>query len=701
MGGHHSTHTFNPPQVDDTIFTDIGCIGLKTDDYVLNPNGRIADNNLLASAPFLWYTFRKSSYDEIKDQLSTIFANIKPGMSPAPASAPASAPAENFFGTIFGNNSENGTIVEGYTNFRDIFLRRRKQRGMQVAAKGTIAKNVYSGNGNVYGPVYMIIAQDTTSQDRKIFETFVYFPSMNKNGNKYKNFIELNISHRWIQTLLYSRSFARKPVDLISGSRESTKCEMYNGNDKLKYGCRTNVNSGDSNVATACKETEEILRLQGTFLDGSGPYESGDFVKGTGTSHSDNTDYGDTLVSYDKAYYPSVYFHTYQLNTTNPLFGPYMNSKGFNTLQLNGMTDGMDFYAGCQFMLISPNGRLLFILNKNNLSLIFNSNLATSDIVETCYKTPKFTDKLLVLKKIKFNGVATRLVIEQGVLNIYANDVEGGIEDIVYSVPVVDPKLKVQPPYIMKLDNTGRLHVYDNRDVEVTSLALSNAFAYDGQPNEDGSPNSTGPTLGLSEIDPNSCISSGPYDAASNHRCRFLNLVAYLQMRGLLKTLISNESNDTDNGHEFQVIYDKVAAYDSSQDYVGRIIDLVNYIEVKYKTHIDDSVVNSYLNLNSTRAIYDQTEGTETTVSYDNVAGYNQQADAAQRLADLQNYMQSFNLLKGQPFVDYNGLQEMTSTLPITSQLSAPPEEQYDAQLEYNRRLMVLQSDYPADLYGQ
>jgi len=682
MGGRHSRPRpfLNNPKVDAKTFTDIGCLGLKTDDYVLNSDGSIADKNILNSPPFLYRRFTANSYKEIKLELSKIFKKIQPEIHIP------SQTEDSTTGTIEGFRSHP------HFNFKNLFMKRRAA-SQNIITRTTIERlqnTTYGGNGKVYGPVYLLIAQDPTAKTPLLFEGHVYFPTMNKHGEKYKNLIELNISHRWMQTLLYSRTFARKPVTLIAGSRPNTKCEMYNGNsqtgDPIKYGCRTNVASSDVNIARACKEVPDILKEQGTYKDGSG--------------YHDEVDYGDDEVTSEKAYYPSVYFHTYQLNTSSPLFGPYMNSKGFNSLQLSGMTDGMDFYSGCQFMLISPNGRLVFILDKNSLSLKLNTSI--NDLVETCYKTPHFTDKFLILKKYSFQGIATRLLIEENMLNVYANDVEGGIEDTVYSIQIVDPAAKVKSPYVMILDNTGRLHVYDKTDKEITSPTLTAAFAYEGQANQDGSPsivsNSTAQINNTfdTRYDAEHCISSGnePYNAAKNYRCRFLNLVAYMQLRGLLKTLITEESKE--NGHEYQVMYDKVDKYNSTQDYVGRIIELVNYIEVKYKMHIDDHTIDAYLQKISPKI--QETESKEYIAPvYSTAPQYNPKDDTKQRLGDLKKYMKSYNILKDEPLLDYEGLQIMTDTLPLTSQLNALPHEQYDAQLEYNKRLMNLQSNYPIE----
>ena len=47
MGKAHSKYIFNPPKVD-PMFRDIGCVGLKRDDY------KGADAGKLAAPPFLY-----------------------------------------------------------------------------------------------------------------------------------------------------------------------------------------------------------------------------------------------------------------------------------------------------------------------------------------------------------------------------------------------------------------------------------------------------------------------------------------------------------------------------------------------------------------------------------------------------------------------------------------------------------------------
>jgi hypothetical protein len=152
-------------------------------------------------------------------------------------------------------------------------------------------------------------------------------------------------------------------------------------------------------------------------------------------------------------------------------------------------------------------------------------------------------------------------------------------------------------------------------------------------------------------------------------------------------------------------MYAKVDKYNSTQDYVGRIIELVNYIEVKYKTHIDESTIDKYLHKIATSSAPKPVEHTNTNLNlnlnaaYSSAPQYNPKDDTKQRLGDLKKYMKSYNILKDEPLVDYEGLHAMTATLPITNQLNASPplqsHDHYNPATEYNKRLMNLQSNYP------
>jgi len=78
MGGHHSRPTFNPPPLD-PMFIDIGCIGLKKDDYTgayNQLNGKqfpVPTDSILTQAPFLYIPFFANSFDDIKLKIKHAF----------------------------------------------------------------------------------------------------------------------------------------------------------------------------------------------------------------------------------------------------------------------------------------------------------------------------------------------------------------------------------------------------------------------------------------------------------------------------------------------------------------------------------------------------------------------------------------------------------------------------------------------------
>jgi hypothetical protein len=758
MGHKHSRPRLPDYPKVDTRFKDIGCVGLKKDDY----NGNGTTPGKLDAPPFLYYRFNAKNYKELLEKLQKIFKEISPNTQTPPLTEEQvtfDLPTVELFTN--SDSSSTDTIEHfgnSYGRLRDLVLRRRNNARKAATMAAAASFPQPRGDGPVYGPVYLLVATDPNTN---LIEAFLYFPSMTKDKKKYRNYIELGNSHRWMHTLLYSRTFARKPAGLIAGSRPTTKCERYNMNPKepIKYGCRTDTSSGDANIAGACKESRDVLSEQGTYKDGSGTHSA--------TEDFDAMDYGSEEVTSEKAYYPSVYFHTYRIDTStsNPSLAPYMNASGFDTLQLHIMVSGMDFYYGCDYMLISPNNRIMLNLNKDSFSLFVNANkfntitstrvnrnyaaidrlirrfgynsrfqrprtstqttttivkntnpltgpLAYADLSEQCYSHPKFSDKMLILKKyqLKPNTIATRYIIEGTILNVYAVD-KDGIEDIGFSIEVVDPKTQSQPPYAILLDNTGRLKAYDNNDKEVTSPKLAAAFAYDGQPNPDGSDNpySNENPEGPDDIDdPGNCyVANEKYDSAKNHRCRLLNLIAYLQFRGLLKEMIDNQSidNPDDNIQKFQMVNEKVAAFNSTEDYVRRIIDLVNFIEVHYHITIDQPTIDSYLEkqgISTEDAEQNAEQDSDMHQQYDNNIGqYNESTDAQHRMVELENYMRSYNILKETPLYDQQALEQQAQQLPITSQLQQTTNSQttYDQAADYQQRLMNLQSYYPLSGY--
>lgn len=756
MGKGHSKYIFDPPKVD-PMFRDIGCVGLKRDDYKGDNPGK------LGAAPFLNYKFTASTYRDIQLQIGKIFQSISP-TTEAPEIEDTTFLNADMISMPTTEGFITDDIIENFANRRNPFvtlknliLKKKKTVAAAAAINQPQKLPPITGNGNVYGPVYFLIAQDPSN---KSFEGFLYFPSMTKTKTRYRNYIQLGIAHRWMHTLLYSRTYARTPVGLIPKKRENTKCETYNytssvyrGNnflrffgfgsikkigDPLKYGCRTDTTSRDTNTARACMEREDILREQGTFKDGSG------YNAKTGM------DYGTDVISAEKSYYPAVYYHTYQIDTSKPSFAPYMNNNGFDSLQLNIMVSDMDMYYGCDYMLISPNSRIMLNLNKNYLALFINSKsvnpsrtvipqqnrlnarleflmrrlnikniklpqslpqnsvqipsnpltgtIAFPDLNKECYDHPRFTDGLLTLRKNTFKGVGNRYVIENTNLNVYTLD-DGDVEDIGYSVEVVNPKVESQPPYAVVLDNTGRLRVYDNNDKEVTSPKLIEAFSYDGQPNEDGTDNLKQPSGGIfnQEDQLDQCYFPGEsYNHSKNYRCRLLNLIAYLQFRGLLKDLLGfqDPENPDENIQEFKIMYEKVATFNSTEDYVRRIIDLVDYIEMHYHTTIDESIINSYYDSKNINNIIDIVEQEPERIVYDKVNQYDDNDNMKERLLNLQTYMKSYNILKDTSMYDSQALQEQSQQLPITAELDHNISR-YDKDKDYEQRLMNLQSYYP------
>jgi hypothetical protein len=767
MGKAQSKYIFNPPKVD-PMFRDIGCVGLKRDDYGGDDAGK------LAAPPFLYYRFTAKTYRDLQLEIGKIFKSISPTTEAAEiedtsflnidmAELPSLPTTEGF--TSSDNIEHFASRRNPFTSLRGIVLKKKQSTQKAAAAALAIKAPIPTGNGNIYGPVYFLVAQDPSN---KTFEGFLYFPSMTKNKQRYRNYIELGISHRWMNTLLYSRTFARTPVGLKAKSRENTKCETYNYTssttnrttlqrifgggtitkigDPLKYGCRTNTSSGDTNTARACMESEEILREQGTFKDGSG------------VDPATGMDRGTDVISSEKAYYPAAYFHTYQLDTSKPSFAPYMNSRGFDNLQLNIMVSGIDMFYGCDYMLISPNSRVMLNLNKNFLALFINSKsinpsrvvvqntsrlnsqiealmrklgknfnprnipppppkqqsvpsnpltgpLAFADLSKQCYDKPKFTDGLLTLRKYNLKGTGMRYVIEGTSLNVYVVD-DADVEDVGFTIEVVDPKTESQPPYAMLLDNTGRLRIYDNNDKEVTSPKLTQAFSYDGQPNPDGSDNDyaagdiQNQLNGASDMDDmeHCYFGNEPYDSVKSYRCRLLNLIAYLQFRGLLKDLIGyqDSENPDENIQQFKIIYEKVATFNSTEDYVRRIIDLVNYIELHYHTTIDEGMINSYFNDKGISTLENIVEESQEDIrpTYNKVPQYNETLDTQQRTSQLKDYMKSYNILKDEPLYDDQALQEQSQQLPLTANLYHD-SSQYNKDQDYQHRLMNLQSYYP------
>lgn len=747
MGGRHSRHYFNPPQVD-PMFIDIGCIGLKKDDfsgsysyYQLN-SLKIPNDSILTECPFLYVPFFADSYKNIQQKIELTFDLVSKGietptnkptkmilyylslitsgsssesvfnyilsdlnprskpisatsslsqtMPPSPSSASSSAPSPP---TVYTSDDGVDTSMEGFANPMSKIINgvRNKLVQKQQAQQQSSSQQTVQQNGRIYGPVFFIIAQDGINKNN--FEGYIYFPSMyvtkNENGiitkiGKYRNYIELGTAHRWMQTLLYSRTFYRRPVALEYSKREWTRCEMYNGRDPLKYGCRTNTTHSDKNIANACKESESTLREQGTFKTGDG-YDP-----------KTKIDYGTDFISADKNYYPSSYFHTYQLDTftSKSKFLSYMNQNSFTSLQLNIMLSDMDYYSGCAYMLISPNYRMTFSLNKDSLALGLNAK--NIDLLKQCYEFPNFANALLPLKKYKLKGIPSRFIIENGIFNVYTLDTDGGVESVNFSVQVIDKKhlddlkakSKPQGQYALVLDNNGVFKAYDYKDTEVTSLEFTKSFVYSYSPNgnaEETAINNT-PSSYPGYGNDSCYIPNQPFNADNNYRCRMLNLMAYLRLKGLLIDILKSDSSVQGN-QTFKIIYQVVDKYNSTEDYVKRIIDLINFLESHYNIQINHSIVNDYIerinnpfvNPDGNNAPSNGPSDSRSSSSTNNVNGlyqnnnqlqFDQNVDIRERLTHLRQYLSSYNLLKTAPLYDINALNSQGQSLPLLSNIN-------------------------------
>jgi hypothetical protein len=749
MGGRQSVYLFNPPKVD-PMFKDIGCVGLKRDDYGKNGAGKII------APPFYYKKFVAKTYNDIQNEIINTLREISPitPIQPPPddmsylneevntntsqGETSAPSPATSYTAEIVEEFASKQNV---FVTLKNLVLKRKQQQ--EKNAQSVTKKNVNppTGDGNVYGPVYFLVAQ---SQVDKTFEGYLYFPSMTKDMKRYRNYIQLGMAHRWMRTFLYSRTFSRRPVGLIPRTRESTKCEIYNytsqtsrrtgglfnrgsvitrAGDPLKYGCTTDTTNNNSDVTRRCMESEQILREQGTYKTGAG------------FDNKSGIDYGTDVISAEKSYYPAVYFHTYRIDTNHVSISPYMNKNGFDHLILNIVVSGMEMFSGCDYMLISPNKRILFKLNENSLSLYVNTvltdpsrviiqkmpkltpqmkallqrlgrnipnvmqkNLPSNPLIgknaevnlsQKCYDEPKFMDKMMILRKYNFNGTGDRYIIEENMLNVYALDIDG-VENVAFSIEAINPKVTSEPPYALLIDNMGHLRVYDNNDKEVTSPIFKNAFSFEGQPNEDGTLNDG---QNINDINQTNNDFSDEYDPNADYRRRFLNLVAYLQFKGLLKELIglNDDLLPDDNKLIFRQTYDSVAIYDSNQDFVQRIIDLVNFIEVHYHTTIDQSFIDAYLQSKG-MSIPEEDIAKESQKLYENVPTYNQENDNVVRIQDLKKYMRQYNILKDQAIYDDKELNKQMNDLPITSQID---NSQYNTMADYEARYMNLKSHYP------
>lgn len=491
-----------------------------------------------------------------------------------------------------GQIQENFGISQGINNIIDEIKK----------SSGSIPYINPSPNGDivnkVFGPVYLLSAYDL---ENKVIESWLYFPSLTTDRKLYPNFWFLANSNKWLFRILYSVMYKVKPYSscnihqMISSEYDNSASPNYRWYKSLNasfiQGCKSINNDW-------CKQSESVHRAMGIYDD---------------KKSSDG--------------YPSAYFRTYKINNSDPLFINYFDKRSFNNLLMCFLASDTEIFAGCRYMLVSPNRRFFYILENDSLILYYNL-YQNIDILSYCHQGGNPRTYAIKLRIINFNGVTnTKLVFENGYLNIYSQLSDEDPEVVVWSLLIVNEQYANKQCTVVLLDD-GNLKVFNNNNKDVTHSNIGKLSSLISDK-----------TKSSTIIGGGSNESTNVYDIytkENSYKLRLIQLIAYLKIRNMIKSgtittvdeyiNFGNGSiiNDTNgNGSSYinserstENVYSET--YNSKTDYIHRITLLIDkYINTNKMTPSDkEYYLNKILSSERSKTLIDN-----SGISNDSVNG--------------------------------------------------------------------------------
>jgi len=561
-------------------FQPIGCSGFTEYDY--------KTANRLEQAPFLYYKVISKNYEDLKKQIQAILKDLPdPDIynNPIPAHASGSgsldalANVNNMQNLQTVGNTVKGVVggIEFFVSARNIPIPKAKppppppKPPVSVSSPllpGVIpaqtADNMFNSvhdkpiaagshkfvqNGTVYGPVFVLSAYDMENQN---IESWLFFPSMTKDRQKYPDLWFLANSNKWIFRIIYSVIYKYKPFSScqIHQRVPTDKGVRWELDDSYRW-----TNAINSNYIYGCKsDSKYFCRQSDGVHQAMGIYDQ---------NKNENA-------------YPTTYFRSYQLDSTEPSISQYFSPNTFNTLLMCFLQSDFEMFAGCRYMLVSPNRRFFYILESDRLILYYNL-VPTLDILSLCHNGVNPRTHAIKVRIVNFKGlINTKMVIENGLLNIYSQATSKDPSTLIWSLSIV--KNGYTGPCTLILLDDGSLKVFDNGTNDISSDNL----------------NSLKSTL-------NDQDTIGQYNYMTDYKMRLIQLTAYLKLNNMLKGgiltaddyLNFGKSSFVSSGTEYNQTYDEMALFDSNIDYVKRITDLIDRFIREGKMTYDEK--NEYL----------------------------------------------------------------------------------------------------------
>ena len=355
----------------------------------------------------------------------------------------------------------------------------------------SIFQNIYY-TYPVVGPVYLFTAQ---AYNKNKIKCHLYFPSISKTDKKPLRQIHMiGIAHRWMHRLLYSPVYTK--------FKKSNCTFKAKDNKAMVLGCETGRNN---TKATKCMPGKK---------------------KPKRAKHTQ----------------PLGYYKTYRINLKDRTVSPYVHGSSINASKLsqNILSEGLDMYKSCRYMLISNNQKYFFLLKNNELSIWRTKKKANFESL--CMKgyVPAVVQ---LIGRLRFRSSAKHLyaTINNNLLEIKDEDD--------YNATYASLEIATQDalhPISLVLSDDGRLWVADRENRNVTSSALRSMFEGSGG------------------------VQSSDYDYIGDYRTRLLNLVAYMKLKGDYREVPGVEQYSTNTDYIRQLLerIDKNGRETNNDDYI-------------------------------------------------------------------------------------------------------------------------------------
>lgn len=359
------------------------------------------------------------------------------------------------------------------------------------------------------GPVYMFMQNKNNGLLCRII-----FPSMSKQGQPILNYDNLGKAHRWVERIINSILYTsgvncntpctKTPVTYSSVKFAFPKCYRY----KYFMPC------GSKNTAKKIKPGSKL-----------------------------------------------EYYSVYQLNLSHPSIAPYFSTSRIRDTIYSVLPSDWEMYVGTRYMLMSENKKYFMLLMKDRLGIFYNQK--NEDLVKLNRGEAKQT-KGVYKYGIKFKGVATKMLLESGVLTIYGVDPSNeDQDDILFRVELASNG--ATQPMALYLHDDGRLSLFDGDNKNALNATTFEAV-----------------------LDKREEVMSitRDYDPNVDYQQRIQRLLQWIVARKLVETIIMpNAENIGELMQKLSISYSDLspgAPFDPTVNYQERIMHLFGYLRSQY-----------------------------------------------------------------------------------------------------------------------